>query len=427
MLFPLRLYFPSFDVTGAGEGAGAGGAGAGAGGGAGVASPPAGGSGDGAAPKGTDAVIAASRARLAEGKPLIETPAEKKVPDAAAAAAAQGAGDGAAGTDEAGKGEGDGAAEGADGAAGAGEEGGESSELDFVLEGMEDRGEEPLVLEAPDKATLERLNRLRNDASEGVRLKATRAEVEQRHQELTEVEDMLMVDPAGFVLDKMPEAHRLDIAKQMLFQPEIFKALKDTIAEAMDDPNALKLIQAQLRGDRLELKEKLKTSLTERRSMEESGRKIVAELHRLIPETITGSKRQMLLRDAIGDIKETAERLGKKTLDPKDVLLIVADRFREHGIDLRAIGGKEAPRGSTQSPAPKPPAKANGGAKTGQQFREESERRRAAAAAAPAGAGAPGAGAGPNLPDLGEQDGKRTDRVIKALRLKGIRAGMGQS
>lgn len=286
-------------------------------------------------------------------------------------------------------------------------------------------GEEDLALEVPDRETFDRLNRLRNEADSGRKLKAVHTAVERQAEELADVEDMIAVDPAGFVIDRLTPELRADVIRQVLFSdPAIFKALKDEIAGAIDDPDAFKMSNLKARADRGDLKEKLRTTNQERRDMQANGRKVVAELDRLIPETITGSKRETLFNDALRDIQDMTKRLGMKQMDLEDLPLAVAKRFREHGIDLRATVGKGAPAGQPQSPPGA--AKAGEQGRSAQEFQKASDARRDAAAASPAGAGAPAAKGRPELP-TGEADGSRTNRAIKLLRKSGLRAGLGKS
>lgn len=433
MRFLAKFRFPMFDLEG-GEGGGGGDAGAGAGGdgGAGAADAGAGagtdtgagaGSGAGAAQAGrsTDAAIAAARARIAEGKKGLEGPTGDPKAGASQTTGDAGGGAGAEGAAQAG-------AEGADGAAGDGKDGeGDEKKFEVSLPSGRD-GEEDLPIEVSDQEVHDRINRLVNRAQVAAQLEEAHGAVVAQAQELSEVEDAIAVDPVGFVLDKMPAEHQIDIARQLIMgSPAVFKALSKELGEALDDPALRDRHQLTAENSRLKMKETLRNSLVERKEMEANGRKVVAELNRLIPKTITGEKRESLFNDAIRDIKDIAKRMGMKQMPIEDIPLAVARRFREAGIDLRAAvaGNGGAPGGQPQSQA-QPGAKAGEGEKTGQDFKAGADARRAAAAAAPAGVGAPASRARPQLP-ASKHDGKDTDRAVAELRKGGIRRALGKT
>lgn len=401
----VRLYAPDGGALG---GSAAPDAGAPAAGAAGSAAAP----GTGAPASPTEAAINAARDRIAQGKPLVEKPVEGAAGDApgAAAGSEDGSPDGSGAPDPAA----------ADGAAG-------TEEPTFTLELPADRdGEEAVALELADEETFNRLNRMRNGYMTAQQVKAAKEENGRLREELTELEDMIAVDPTGFMLEHVPETVRLEVAKQLLFDPAVFKALRDTIAVAIEDPTELKVLQAQLKASRLDMRETLRTQNIERKAMQANGQRIAQEVDKLIPETITGSKRDLLFRDAIRDIKERCDRLGLKQVDPRDVVLIVGDRFREYGIDLRATGGEGARPKPAPAPGAKPAAGAGDGERTSQQFRDGSAARRAAAAITPAGVGAPAAKPRPDLPAK-QNDGKDTERLIKHMRTKTIRGVLGKT
>jgi hypothetical protein len=274
---------------------------------------------------------------------------------------------------------------------------------------------------------------LKNGYQDGLRIKAAQDEIQADREQLEQVEDMIGTDPVGFVMDRMAEQHRAAIALQLLFDPKVFEQVQTylqeksgpdkplTLSDILEDPNELRVWRAEMKAERGTLERTLRQT-TETRKAERSMAQVVAkEVYRLIPETITGPKREMLFRDALRDIQERGRMLNLKHLDGKMVALIVADRFREHGIDVADAllrngqpGAEPAAPGKPAAPAPKPMGK------TAAELQAASAARRAAAAPAPAGAGAPDAKARPELP-------KTTDERIKMARKVGLRRLLGRS
>ena len=389
-----------------------------------------------AAPVGTQGAIEAARDRLREGKPLVppaETAGATAAPgaEAAAAEAAVGAGEAAA-AGEAGaagaEGAGEAAAEAGEGGEGEGE--GNQPRFDVTLEGMEEKGEEAIVLEAPDEETFNRLNRLQNEAVIGRQVRQERRGIQQVRQELADVEDMIAVDPTGFVLEHVPPTVRTEIAMQLLFaEPaagegaNVLDAIQERLrkggaenglADVLEDAQALRTLRAELERDRLKLRDTLRVRNEERKAMAANAERVAAEIDRLIPTNITGEKRELLFRDAVKDVKERCERLGINQIEPEDVQLLVSERFRRQGIELAGRNGDGARVGAPGAPAA--PAKG----RTAAQFTQAREARRAAAAAAPPGAGAPAAKPRPELP-------KTTTERIALIRKIGLKAALGHS
>jgi hypothetical protein len=177
-----------------------------------------------------------------------------------------------------------------------------------------------------------------------------------------------------------------------------------------------------LKAQRLELREKLRTHNDEQKEMRANGEAIAAELIKLIPEEITGDKRKRIFEDAMRDVKDRCDRLGLKKFDPQDVKLIVADRFRQLGIDFAKprTDGDGKPVTPATPASGKPAGAAAGAERTGPELVHARAVRRAAAASAPAGAGAPAAQPRPELPPT-------TKERISMARKVGLRKMLGLS
>ncbi len=383
-----------------------------------------------AAPTGTSDAIAAARERLAEGKPVIEgaePPTGEGEPPPAGEAEPPAEGEAPPAerepppepTPE----------EAATAAAAAAEPPAENFVV--TLPGLEERGEEPIELETSDKETFERINRLKNGYVAGQQVRAGHEENARKAVELVEVEDAIDIDPTGFVLEHIPEQLRSEIAMQLLFEPSVLKTIKEnfatgddptSLAEILENPDSLRIIQAELKASRLELRDKLRTHNEDQKAMRANGEAIAAEIQKLIPEEITGPKRNLLFGDALRDVKDRCDRLKLRKLDPRDVKLIVADRFREQGIDFakpRTDGDGSSPSRAAPTPG-QPAAAAPGGERTGAELVQARAVRRAAAASAPAGAGAPAASPRPELPPT-------TKERIAMARTVGLRKMLGRS
>jgi hypothetical protein len=237
-------------------------------------------------------------------------------------------------------------------------EGAEAQKWTVTLPGLEERGEKPLELEAPDQETYERLNRIQNEALVGRQVKAERQEIQRSRTELTELEDKVALDPGGFVLDQMQEADRTAIAMQLFFAPGVLEGADERLRasgyagglrDLLDDPEAQRTIRAESKASRLEMRDRLREQHTNHRAMQASAQRIVAEVDRLIPQAVTGERRDRLFRDAVRDIRDRCERLGLTDLDPRDVALLVGQRLHAQGAGSAAL-----PRQPPAGPAARP-------------------------------------------------------------------------
>ncbi len=310
------------------------------------------------------------------------------------------------------------------------EEGGEVTEAgetevdnQFVvtLEGLEDKGEKPLELYAPDEESFNRLNRLQNEAQVGRDVKTQRQQIQDQRAELTAVEDMMAIDPTQFMLDHIPDAVRDEVAMQLVFAPKVFDAIQTRlheagveggIAEILENPEGLRALRAELETSRLKMGNQLREQGEKRKVLEASAQRVATTISDMIPEHIAGDARNLLFQDAVRDVKERCERLGIDNPDADDVKLIVSGRLRRQGISLSA-SPDPAPGGKAPAAAAAAPA-----GRTGAQFKEAQKLRIAAAAAAPPGAGTPAVTPRPELP-------KGTKDTIKKIRSLGENAADG--
>jgi hypothetical protein len=294
-------------------------------------------------------------------------------------------------------------------------------ELMVTLAPIEDRGEQPISIEAPDQETFQRLNRLQNEAALGRQVKSERRGIERQFEQLEAVEDQIGLDPAGFVLERVAEAVRPDVAMHLLFDPGILEAVQERLAAAgvegglagvLENPDALRVLRAELKSGRLELREQLRGQADQRRQLRASAQRVAGQIEALIPESIVGEERDRLYSETVRDVSERCRRLGIQKLAAEDVALLVGDRFRQQGI---APAPARAEDGNGK-PAAKPPAPVG---RTAAQFQQDQDARRKAAAAAPAGVGAPAAKPRPTLPPT-------TEGRIALIRKIGLRAALGK-
>lgn len=302
-----------------------------------------------------------------------------------------------------------------------------AKERTVELPGLEERGEEPIDLELPDKETAVRIQRLKNDAAIGRQVKMERRAIERENEKIDVVEDQLTTDPAGFILDRVEAGTRVDVAMQLLFAPGVIEAIDEKLKEqgsenglmtVLDNPDAQRVLKAELKSSRYELREKLRAQADERKAVRAAATKVATQIESLIPDSVEGEKRSELFNSAMNDLSERCRRLRINNLDPEDVMLLVGNKLRAAGIQT----GVQRPAGNGDGkPAAKPPVTGP----TAEQIRKAQERKAGAAAAAPAGAVAPAAKPRPAMPKT--DDGNETEAAISTIRkVGGLRAALGK-
>jgi len=297
----------------------------------------------------------------------------------------------------------------------------EHPELAVVLPPDENRGEKPITIDAPDQEVVNRLNRLNNEAAIGRQVKQERRAIERQFDQLEAVEDLITLDPAGFVLDRVDQVVRPDVAMHLLFEPGMLEAVQERleqmgveggIAAALESPETLRVLRAELKAGRLEMRETLREKADQRRTLRAAAARVSGQIDALIPEHIVGEQRDQLYEEARRDIVARAKKYGVQDLDAEDVALFVGRVLRQH--EIAAVPARSAGDGKPATSRPPVPA-----ARTGAQFTQGRDARQKAAAAAPAGAGAPAAKPRPTLPPT-------TDGRIAYIRQHGLRAALGK-
>jgi hypothetical protein len=286
-----------------------------------------------------------------------------------------------------------------DGGDGGATDGGEPATEPGLEEGIEVAlpGRRPGEVEtfvAPDQEAAEALRRLAKGYLRGEEVERHYAELDARQTNLDEVEQLIEVDPVGFVVDRVHPDHRAKIALQLIADPTVW----DTVASEVEkllNPQERRLVQAELKADRLTLRDQLRQSREETQGYRRNVAELRQALFAVVPNTLTNDQVEVFLRDAFSDIRQYADTHNLKKLDPAHLPIVLRERFEAWGVNpveaarliasraTRAAGGPPAPRAA----APSQPAPAR--RVTSADLTRGDQARRAVAAAAPAGAGAP--------------------------------------
>lgn len=255
---------------------------------------------------------------------------------------------------------------------------------------IDDELAEVLTRKGVDPKQLEQLTRqATNGFMRKQRVEAAREEIAADRAELDTVESALRTDPAGWMVERVPEPVRQETARKLLLSlsPEGWEAVMADVATWDKDAIARTAAATAEENRRLKADRARRTERDEDTQDTRTAKAIGSEITKLIPEDLDEGRADRLFDYAIERLRKHIVTNKLKRLDPAEVPQLMADLkvFEDFGVSPATAG--EAP---PAKPAATPPVK-NGAGKeppTREQVQKRVETRRAAAATAPAGAGA---------------------------------------
>lgn len=237
-----------------------------------------------------------------------------------------------------------------------------------------------IELEVDDEHTYQVLGMLKNSFKRTEELKAERAIVEQKADELDDFRGQLEVDPIGFIEDYVPEDARLLVVASMISDPKLFPQVLEMVKSFSQSRDRLESARMRIENERLKTREQLKTQQQVRRETRKNVGEIMSAIKRMVPGTLTGEKAQAFIDEARQEVSEYATRHALTTLPVTDLPLILTQRLLAYGIDPVQTAARLAGKQDETTSSPK-----TGQSTVGARIKQASDRRKAAAVSAPAG------------------------------------------
>lgn len=304
----------------------------------------------------------------------------------------------------------------------AGEDDETDDELTVTLPSAD--GDEPFAITASDPETAEQLRRLTAGYMNGTQVRTAEQQLSHGFEQLEEFKDQLLTDPAGALLDLLPDddATLEHIALYLLAQPAIWPRVAERVL-SWDDQDKLELDTAKLTSQRYALREQWRTFAEDRREVQQNLRDVQRTVAALVPQDWPAERANAFARDALLDLKAYADRHQLKTLPVADIPLLLARRMAERGINpieaatrmtipqnrtaredasTRRTVSRSAPNTNAKPAAEQPDAsdKPDKKGKSGKQFVASAKKKQAVGRVPSSGAGAPsGTGLTPPLKD----------------------------
>jgi hypothetical protein len=279
-----------------------------------------------------------------------------------------------------------------------GQEGQEGTEApsDILVEIPGRHADKPLKLAVEDEETANALRALVKGNVRRDQLHRETENLQRQRDELDMVEQHLTLDPVGFLTDRVKPEIRLEVARHLLSIPEVFAEITKDMTE-WDDPDKLKLRQAELRAARADSQRGTEREMARIKEAKEQGRLVRDTVAAIVPTDMEEEDATMFVNDCLTDVMAWANaHPDVRRLRPEEVIGILDRRLRHHGMTpesaLAALSSGQPFRRSTAARPGKVPASGTPDAEeartAGAKLKQAGEARRAAAAVPGAGAGA---------------------------------------
>lgn len=197
-------------------------------------------------------------------------------------------------------------------------------EFKVVLKGHADRGEEDIELVLPDADAVERWNRAVNDGLRKKDYEAKLSVVAQKEAEVQEFFTALEHNPIGTVINAIPKAASLDVARALV--AEHWDALFPELQQFSQDPT-------RVRETRLDARERTMQADAEARAVIAANQRaaaVLAATDALVPDSVSPEVRTRFLRDAERDLIDAAHR--GVAVSPEAVRQLLHDRIQMYGF-----------------------------------------------------------------------------------------------
>lgn len=240
---------------------------------------------------------------------------------------------------------------------------------------------------------------------------AAREEIAADRAELEGVEEALKSDPAGWMVERIPDARRAETARELLLSlsDESWDGLMEEVAVWDKDRPARATEATRKENERLKARDQGRDRQDENAAVVQLRKKIGEAIASQIPEGMDDAEADEMFDYTVYKLNQHRTSKKLKRIDPAEIPQLMADLRVFERFDVTPASAGAAP--PVKPAASPPPARPNGTAGKGkeppptrEQVQERVERRRAAAATAPAGAGA---GVGGSAPPKGQTFNER--------------------
>lgn len=207
-----------------------------------------------------------------------------------------------------------------------------------------EEGEEPIAITADSPETAAALQELVDQAVSGREANVLLENAQAQVQQINELREYASIDPVGFATDMIGG----DVEKAehlVLFlatQPTLFERLKPKLQKLVTDANELRVLGADVRAKRHELREEATTHIQTQRAIDANLRDIQATVAAMLPSTMPEAARRVAFNDCLRDLQEYAESNRLVTLPVQYVPEALRARLTALGLDPEEAASRAA-------------------------------------------------------------------------------------
>lgn len=290
----------------------------------------------------------------------------------------------------------------------------EASPVTVVLPGLRN-GEQPIEIDFPDQESADRVRAAMNDGMRADELRRQVGKVDAQRQELDYIEDMIRVDPVGFVVERMPTNVRLELAMTILAEDGALEQVRPMLDKWAENDDARKIDRLEAANVRVQSRSKIDENVSVMRQQRAAVHAVTSTVDAMSSLVAPELQDQFVL-DTLADMQSYAAqnpRVGR--LQAPQIVKLLETRLRVYGLKpADALAAIQSPptRGlPTAQPkgeaAQKIAAQVAAARQTGEDLRSRAAVRRAAASVP-----SPGAGGAPPATVLPKETMQaRIDRV----------------
>lgn len=207
-----------------------------------------------------------------------------------------------------------------------------------VLPGRQ--GQEPIEVDFPDQDSADRVRAALNGAMRGEEVQRQLEKLNVTRSELEYVEDLIRVDPTGFVMDKLKSDTRLELALTILAEEGALEKVRPILDKWTDNADSRRVDRLEAQNARLQERKAVEDSLTARQHQRAAVSAVIDTVDRMttiVPTELQDQFADDLLRD-MQEFNAAAERRGQRVgrLTPPQIVKIVERRLHVYGTTPEA-------------------------------------------------------------------------------------------
>lgn len=260
---------------------------------------------------------------------------------------------------------------------------------------------------APDQETYQRLQQTAKGALRKEELKSALDGLQADRDDIEEIDTLMATDPAGFLLDKVGEDIRVQVARALLLDDKVFAAIQEELPDLSDDKDR-EHQRLKSEKERRETSDKAKATLGMHRAARKAVGDISTGIQAMLPEGVSEEISIQFQKAGLTAAETACNKLGRLNISNDELVAAL----KAEGL----LTWLEARTGVSPSPTKKkgkPEPKAEGAQAPAAGLKKARARRRSVAASSPAGVGSP-----PAAVDLPKN--QSVQERIKHVRSKGL-------